>query len=114
MERLRDIGKVESLPATPADPDIQDVSGNAADVVSCTLEALDRRGWCLWKCQALGGETIVVTTCPGVFHYPPGYTVWSLEELDKVGKVAVAVLQRVQRFKKVMHIEIDSVEEVKQ
>ncbi len=35
-------------------------AGPAEETVERTMDLLESRGWCLWSCSALGGETIAV------------------------------------------------------
>lgn len=57
---------------------------NAERVAQCTEKDLVTKGWCLWQCNALGGETIAVVRDDGVKGVPEGYPVCYKAELDKL------------------------------
>jgi hypothetical protein len=55
----------------------------AEEVARCTLELLASRGRCLWRCEALGGEVIVVIDddFPNGEDTPQGYVIYTYSEL---------------------------------
>lgn len=69
-----------------------------------TEELLATRGWCLWECSALNGDTIVVVKDESVIGYPKGcltYTVAEINMLFGVGKpVSSNTLKLVHEAKK--------------
>jgi hypothetical protein len=54
----------------------------AEEVARRTEELIHKQGWCLWKCQALNGDYILVVDDfaePG--DYPAGYPVYTMSEI---------------------------------
>jgi len=77
---------------------------HAQEVARRTEEMLESRGWCLWRCSALGGEVIVVAIDGDVPGIPQGkviYTEAELKELFGGGKpVSPATLRLIHEAKK--------------
>jgi len=74
----------------------------AEEAARCTRELLNSQGWCLWKCNSLDGDIIVVVTDEMVTGYPEGYPVYTeleFEELYRDG-VSQATLRLVHETKK--------------
>jgi DNA repair ATPase RecN len=88
----------------------------AQEVARCTREHLASRGWCLWRCRALGDEVIVVVRDENVKGMPQGYAVYTEEELEKLfsGGVSDSTLRLVHAAKKVAGAVIISVSDEKE
>lgn len=56
-----------------------------------TQRQLEDPGWCLWWCSALAGDVIVVVRDELVTGYPPGYPVYTDQELIELTKEGVGV-----------------------
>ena len=61
-----------------------DSTTQAEEVAQRTEELLATRGWCLWQCEALGGEVVVVTIDGDVPGIPRGKVVYTEAELKKL------------------------------
>jgi len=76
----------------------------AQEVAHRTRELLASRGWCLWQCDALGGEVIVVAIDGDVPGIPRGKVVYTDAELKQLfggGKpVSPATLRLIHEAKK--------------
>lgn len=60
---------------------LEQVLQQAQEVAQRTRQLLDTQGWCLWHCEALGGEVIVVVNDDQVTGVPRGYPVYTDQEL---------------------------------
>lgn len=74
----------------------------AEETARHTRELLDSQGWCLWKCNALGGDVIAVVideSVEGVEGYPV-YTEAELEELcqDDVSEATLRLVHEAKRL----------------
>lgn len=56
----------------------------AVETAGRTRELLNSQGWCLWRCQALGGDTIAVVRDDSVEGVPKDMTVYTNAELAKI------------------------------
>lgn len=56
----------------------------AEEVAGSTASLLQTRGWCLWRCEALEGDTIAVVRDDGVEGIPEGVIVYTDLELRKL------------------------------
>ena len=72
-----------------------------------TSELLGEQGWCLWQCEVLNGEVIVVVDeadSPGVRatnrNLPEGHAVYKLRELFLLLKVNDSTIRLVHEAKK--------------
>lgn len=85
----------------------------AEEVARRTREFLATRGWCLWQCETLGGDTILIV---GDFaepeELPAEYPVYTLSEIDILfGKDKSAshnTLRLVQEAKKLAEAKVTS------
>jgi hypothetical protein len=57
---------------------------SAALVAHHTRELLSTRGWCLWECESLGGDVVVVVRDEDVSGMPEGYPVYTEAELAEL------------------------------
>ena len=55
----------------------------AQEVAARTQDLLEKRGWCLWGCEVLGGEVIVIARDDKV-EVPEGYVVYTDDELKRL------------------------------
>ena len=80
----------------------EDEPQSAEDVAECTRELLASRGWCLWKCSALGGEVIAVVRDENVEGVPEGYPIYTEVEMAELCQdgVSEATLRLVHEAKK--------------
>lgn len=53
----------------------------AQEVAKRTSEFLATRGWCLWKCEALDGDTILIAD-NFAEDLPDGYPIYAISELE--------------------------------
>ena len=94
------VGPGPSLPGDWEWPDCEE----AAAVARCTEQLLATQGWCLWQCQALGGEVIVIAGDQGIEGMPQCYVVYTdgdLRELFGEGRsVDTATLRLVHEARK--------------
>ena len=72
-----------------------------------TSELLGEKGWCLWQCEVLDGDVIVVVDeahSPGVHetarNLPEGHAVYRLRELRHLLKVDDSTIRLVHEVKK--------------
>jgi len=72
-----------------------------------TSELLGKKGWCLWQCEVLDGDVIVVVDeadSPGVRatarNLPEGYEVYKLRELLLLLQVDDSTIRLVHEAKK--------------
>ncbi len=74
----------------------------AEETAQRTRELLATRGWCLWKCSALGGDIIVIVLDKNVEGVPGGYPVYTEAELEELcqADVSEATLRLVHEAKK--------------
>jgi hypothetical protein len=57
----------------------------AEEVAQRTEELLASRGWCLWRCEALGGEVIVIIDDDLTSgEIPQGYVIYTYSELCRL------------------------------
>lgn len=91
-ERLTTIGKQETVPALTG----EEVRG----VAEQTRELMETQGWCLWRCETLHGEVIVVLRDELVDAAPPGYPVYTLAELQELEVMDNAAIRLVHEAKK--------------
>jgi len=82
----------------------------AERVAGCTALLLEMRGWCLWRCEALGGDTIAVVRDDQVEGVPGGVVVYTEPELRKLfcgdKPVAPAILRLIHEGKKLAGAEV--------
>ena len=88
----------------PAPVPVLDKPQLAEEVARRTEELLESRGWCLWQCDDLGGEVIVVALgidVPGIPWGKVVYTEAELKELFGGGKpVSPTTLRLIHEAKK--------------
>ena len=65
-----------------------------------TRRQLDSRGWCLWQCQALDGDTVAIVRDESVKSVPPGHAIYTEAELRKLTAMKSAPWRLVQAAKK--------------
>jgi hypothetical protein len=73
-------------------------------------ELLATRGWCLWRCRALGDEVIVVLRDELVDGFPAGYPTYLEQELDYLLEVGDGTLRLVHEAKKLAGATVTGVE----
>jgi hypothetical protein len=72
----------------------------AEGVAQVTREKLSSQGYCLWTCRALRNETIVIVRDKTVGHYPDGYPVYTLEEIELLDDLDVKQMRLINHAKK--------------
>lgn len=75
----------------------------AEGIARRTEELLVSRGWCLWRCNALGGDIIALARDEGVDGIPEGMPVYTEAELGKLfsnKSVTQATLRLIHEAKK--------------
>ena len=74
----------------------------ADNVAQRTRELLGTQGWCLWKCDTFGGDTVVICRDELVSVYPAGYPVYTEAELEQLSQdgISKATLRLVHEAKK--------------
>lgn len=72
----------------------------AAEVAAASHQQLVERGWCAWRCEGLGDDTIVVVIDETINGYPGGYPVYTLQELKDILPLGDQLLQAAHRAKK--------------
>ena len=79
-----------------------------------TQQELTDRGWGLWRCSALNGEVIVVVRDELVTGYPPGYPVYTVQELIELARegVGVEAIRLAHEAKKGLGAKIQEVQHV--
>ena len=70
------------------------------EVAARTSELLGERGWCLWQCQLLNGDVIVVVDDTIARDVPSGYAVYLLTELYQLEKADDSTIRLVHEAKK--------------
>jgi hypothetical protein len=77
-------------------------AAQAEEVARRTRYLLATRGWCLWKCNVLGGDIIAVVLDETVDGVPEEYPVYTAEELGELcqDSVSEATLRLVHEAKK--------------
>lgn len=85
---------------------------NAQMTAEKTLSALNRQGYCLWKCQILSGETIVIINdkFPRLINRPRGYPVYLLREIEELADLPEQTIRLVHQAKKTASARVISVE----
>ena len=61
------------------------------EVIAETQQQLVDRGWCLWRCNVLDGEVIIVVRDELVTGYPAGFPVYTTQELIELAQEGVGV-----------------------
>ena len=82
-------------------------------VISDTLSQIAARGFCLWRCQALGGQVIMVVDRDLPAGAPSGYLVYCLEELVKIEPLPASTIKLINTAKRLAGAVVESVFEVK-
>ncbi len=74
----------------------------AEETARRTRELLATQGWCLWRCNAFGGDTIARVLDENVEGVPGGYPVYTEAELEQLcqDSVSEATLRLVHEAKK--------------
>ena len=80
------------------------------EVARATTEALDARGWCLWKCSTFDGDVIVIMDPYSARGAPTGYPVYTTEELRLLGQLHSKTIRLVHEAKRIAGATIESVE----
>lgn len=75
-----------------------------------TRRLLDTRGWCLWRCARLGEDTVVIARDDQVPEIPPGYAVYTEDELRKLTRTKRAPWRLVNEAKKLAGARVTQVE----
>lgn len=71
----------------------------ASETASRTRELLDKKGWCMWKCDNLNCDIVIIVRDEKVQDFPQGFPVYFEEELKNLPDDA-ASLNFVHRIKK--------------
>ncbi len=75
-----------------------------------TSELLATRGWCLWRCRALGDEVVVVLRDELVGGFPAGYPTYLEQELEYLLEVDDSTLKLIHEAKKLAGATVTGVE----
>lgn len=97
----------DSLWNSPA-PVKPKVTENSRDIALRTCELLRQQGWCLWKCQALDGELIVVIRDEEAVGYPEGHAVYTERELHELLDADDATLKLIHVAKNLTGAQLES------
>lgn len=95
----------QKLQRQPEGEEVESLSRHrqAEEVAHCTEELLASRGWCLWRCDALGDGVIAVARDKGVDGIPERMLVYTEAELRKLFSdkpVTQATLRLIHEAKK--------------
>jgi hypothetical protein len=78
------------------------IDDKTAEIVAVeTILQLGARGYCLWKCALLEGEVIMLVNGKRSDQIPAGYTIYTVEEIDRSFGMSVDELRRLHRVKKI-------------
>lgn len=77
-------------------------------VAKVTYKLFSTRGWCLWKCDILNGDVIVVVRDELVEGVPAGYPVYYEQELSELLDADDAMIRMVHEAKKKAEVNIVS------
>ena len=75
-----------------------------------TRRQLDSKGWCLWQCDALDGDTVAIVRDESVKGMPPGYAIYTEDELRKLTAMKSAPWRLVHAAKKLAGARVVQVE----
>jgi len=108
------MGKALWEQSAPVPLQKEDEPQPAEAIAERTRELFATRGWCLWKCSALGGEVICVVQDELVEGVPEGYPVFTKAELEELCQdgVSGATLRLVHEAKKIAGAVVVSVEDI--
>jgi hypothetical protein len=56
------------------------------DLINITKATIEKKGFALWKCAKLNDDIVVVCRDPNHASIPKGYPIYTLKELEEVGK----------------------------
>jgi hypothetical protein len=85
----------------------------AQEAATRTHELLETRGWCLWRCRALGDEVIVILRDELVSGFPSGYPTYLEQELESLLEVDDCTLKLIHEAKKLAGATVTGVEKRK-
>jgi len=88
-------------PAEPQSPE---------EVAAETHRQLEDPGWCLWRCSTLDDEVIVVVRDELVTGYPPGFPVYTAQELFECTKAGGEFIRVAHEAKKTLGAKVAAVE----
>lgn len=99
---------VVAVKEPPAEPQL------AEEVAAGTHRLLEDPGWCLWRCNALANDVIVVVRDELVTGYPAGYPVYTDQELIELVRegVGVEAIRLVHEAKKSLGAKVQEVKHV--
>ena len=83
---------------------------DAPEVARVTNWHLATRGWCLWKCSAVGGDVLVVVDPHRGRSVPAGYCVYTVTEIYALAQLDPTTIRLVHEAKRVAGAVISSVE----
>ena len=73
---------------------------DANEVASKTKELLEKQGWCLWQCDHLDGDIILIVNDESISDYPKGYPIYTYDEIEWLGSFADRTIRMVHSTKK--------------
>ena len=85
--------------------------GQAENEASQTYESLASRGWCLWRCNALNDDVILILRDELVTDFPTGYPIYLEQELEYLLELDDSTIRLIHEAKKLGGATITDVEE---
>ncbi len=106
-KRAVSLARQKGVDTAPWEKDLEPLEGqltHAQHVADRTKRLLHRRGWCLWWCQAFGGEHIIIARDEKVLSIPQGYPVYTQAELERLFShdVKLSTLRLIHEAKRIM------------
>lgn len=86
----------------------------AQEVAKRTKQLLATQGWCLWACNTLNKDIIVVTRNELIDGYPQRYSVYTQAELELLSNTGAATKLLVHEAKKITRAILVGVTDAKQ
>ncbi len=105
-------------PAVYQDP-VDKTTAEAMQLVENSLEKIEKRGWVLWRLWSVkdsrgNPREICLLRDYSVKGYPPGYPLFSLEELEKLPEnISLKTMNLLVHIKVKSDARLDSVEDIK-
>lgn len=87
-------------PAKPAPESIESDIIKARRLAARTRELLDTKGWCVWECPRLNNDRLVIIRDEMVKGYPPGLSVYTEFDLERVGEMSEGTFRLFHEAKK--------------
>jgi hypothetical protein len=84
-------------------------SDNSPEILNDTLSFIAAHGYCLWRCQAMGGQVIIIVDRDVPAGAPTGYPVYNLEELGKIEPLPASTIKLINTAKRLAGAIVTSV-----